>query len=65
MRDLKADEEVPGDNDDIFQECQGINRFHWGDTSQATYCLALACCFYLNVSWVMDRFCTKELQGVP
>ena len=65
VRDLKADEETSGDNDDIIQECRGLDRFCWGDTSQATYCLALACCFYLHVSWVMDRFFIKELQGVP
>jgi hypothetical protein len=38
VRDLKADEEASGDNDDIIQECLGLDRFCWGDTSQATYC---------------------------
>src|SRR3954469_6876156 len=38
--------------------------FSWGDTSQAAYCLALACCFYLNVKWVMDRFFKEELERV-
>jgi len=65
VRDLKAAESEPGDSRDILQECRGVRRFRWGDTSQATYCLALACCFYLNCSWVMDRFFTKELERVP
>src|SRR3954465_13668388 len=64
VRDLKAAEEEEGDNDDIIRECKGVRRFSWGDTSQATYCLSLACCFYLNVKWVMDRFFVKELEGV-
>ena len=65
VRDLKADEKEPGENQDIIKECRGVRRFSWGDTSQATYCLALACCFYLNLNWVMDRFFTRELQHAP
>jgi hypothetical protein len=65
VRDLKEDEQEPGDNRDILQECRSVSRFCWGDASQATYCLSLACCFYLNVSWVMDRFFTGELQRAP
>jgi hypothetical protein len=65
IRDVKADEQEPGDNRDILQECRGVRRFCWGDASQATYCLSLACCFYLNVSWVMDRFFTRELERAP
>src|SRR4051794_13449428 len=38
--------------------------FQLGDTTQATYCLSLACCFYLKVKWVMDRFFVKELETV-
>src|SRR3954469_4520753 len=64
VRDLKADKKEEGENDDIIRECKGIRRFSWGDTTQATYCLSLACCFYLNVKWVMDRFFNKELEGV-
>jgi hypothetical protein len=60
VRDLKSE----GDSNDIIRECKGVNNFSWGDTSQATYCLALACCFYLNFKWVMDRFFEKELEGV-
>ena len=33
--------------------------------SQATYCLALACCFYLNLKWVMSYFFKEELEQVP
>jgi hypothetical protein len=62
VADLKADEAEPGDNDDLLRECDGLRSFDWGDASQATYCLALACCSYLNLSWVMDRFFTPELQ---
>lgn len=65
VRDLKAAEQEPGDNWDILQECRWVRRFRWGDTSRATSCLTLACCFYLNLSWVMDRFFIKELQRVP
>ncbi len=60
--DLKAAEREPGNNRDILQECHGVKSFRWGDTSQATYCLALAYCFYLKRSWVMDRFFTQELE---
>jgi hypothetical protein len=65
VRDLKADEQEPGDNQDIIRECIGVRRFRWGGANQATYCLALACCFYLNVKWVMDRFFEQELERVP
>jgi hypothetical protein len=65
VRDLKADKKEEGDNDDIIRECKGISHFSWGDTTQATYCLSLACCFYLKVKWVMDRFFVKELEGAP
>ena len=65
VRDLKADQQEPGDNQDIIKDCQGVRRFSWGDTSQATYCLALACCFYLNVKWVMSYFFKAELEKVP
>jgi hypothetical protein len=65
VRDLKAAEREPGDNGDILQECRWVRRFSWGDTSRATACLALACCFYLKLSWVMVRFFTKELERVP
>src|SRR3954454_15164922 len=64
VRDLKADEKEEGDNEDIIRECKGVRRFSWGDTSQATYCLALACCFYLNVKWVMSYFFKPELERV-
>jgi hypothetical protein len=64
VRDLKAAEREPGDNWDILQACSGVRRFSWGDSSRATSCLALACCFYLKLSWVMDRFFTKELRRV-
>jgi hypothetical protein len=62
VRDLKATELEPGDNQDIIKECRWVRRFAWGDTSRSTYCLALACCFYLKLSWVMDRFFLPELQ---
>jgi|SRR3954470_17274329 hypothetical protein len=65
VRDLKADEKEEGDNNDIIRKCKGVRRFSWGDTSQATYCLSLACCFYLKVKLVMDRFFVKELEGAP
>ena len=65
VRDLKAAKKEEGDNDDIIRECKGIRRFSWGDTTQATYCLSLACCFYLKLKWVMDRFFVKELEGAP
>ena len=61
-RDLKATELEPGDNHDILQDCRWVRRFAWGDTSRATYCLALACCFYLNLKWVTSRFFLQELQ---
>jgi hypothetical protein len=64
VRDLKTDAKEEGDNDDIIRECEGVRCFGWGDTSQATYCLSLACCFYLKVKWVMDRFFVKELEAV-
>ena len=64
VRDLKAAKKEEGDNNDIIRECKGIRRFNWGDTTQATYCLSLACCFYLKVKWVMDRFFVKELETV-
>ncbi len=64
VRDLNTAEDEPGDNWDILQECRWVRRFRWGDTSRATYCLALACCFYLERSWVMDRFFTQELERV-
>jgi hypothetical protein len=64
VRDLKAAEREPGDNWDILQACSGVRRFSWGDSSRATSYLALACCFYLNLSWVMDRFFTEELRRV-
>src|SRR3954470_16255386 len=64
VRDLKAAKKEEGDNDDIIRECKGIRRFSWGDTTQATYCLSLACCFYLKLKWVMARFFVKELETV-
>ena len=64
MQDLKTDEKEPDENQDLIKECNGVNRFSWGDASQATYCLSLACCFYLNVKWVMDRFFKQELERV-
>jgi hypothetical protein len=64
VRDLKAAKKEEGDNHDIIRECKGIRRFSWGDTTQATYCLSLACCFYLKLKWVMDRFFVKELETV-
>ena len=60
--DLKRDEEEPGDNQDIIDECKGVKRFQWSDDSPGTNCLALACCFYLNVKWVMCRFFMRELM---
>jgi hypothetical protein len=65
VADLQAAEDEPGENRDIIQECEGVGRFAWGDTSQATYCLALACCFYLKLKWVMCRFFTEELERIP
>src|SRR4051812_32679904 len=62
VNDLKAAAEEPGENADIIRACKGVRQFSWGDTSKSTYCLALACCFYLRVKWVMDRFFEKELQ---
>jgi hypothetical protein len=62
VRDLKATELEPGDNQDIIKECRWVRRFAWGDAGQSTYCLALACCFYLNIDWVMCRFFIPELQ---
>jgi hypothetical protein len=62
VRDLKATELEPGDNRDILQDCRWVRRFAWGDSSRATDCLALACCFYLNIDWVMCRFFIPELQ---
>jgi hypothetical protein len=29
--DLKKDEEEPGDNQDIIDECKGVKRSKWGD----------------------------------
>jgi hypothetical protein len=65
VRDLQADEKEPGDNSDIVQECESVDYFSWGDTSQATYCLALACCFYLNVKLVMSFTFVPKLQAQP
>jgi hypothetical protein len=65
VHDLKATELEPGDNRDIVQECRWVRRFRWGDPSRASYCLALACCFYLNIDWVIDRFFIQELQCLP
>jgi hypothetical protein len=62
VRDLKATELEPGDNQDIVKDCRWVRRFAWGDTSRSTYCLALACCFYLRIDWVMCRFFIPELQ---
>ena len=59
--DLKRDEEEPGNNQDIIDECKGVKRFQWGDDSPGTNCLALACCFYVGVKWVMCRFFMREL----
>lgn len=64
-RDLTEDEQETGDNQDILKECTGVRHFIWGDTSQATYCLSLACCFYLNVKWVMSYFFKEELEKAP
>jgi len=64
LQDLKTDEQEHEDNADIIKECKGAQQFSWGDTSQGTYCFSLACCFYLNVKWVMDRFFKKELEQV-
>src|SRR3954464_9251151 len=64
VRDLKTAKKEEGDNDDTIRECKGIRRFSWGDTTQATYCLSLACCFYLKLKWVMDCFIKKELKAV-
>src|SRR3954466_12563216 len=60
VRDLKAAKKEEGDNDDIIRECKGIRRFSWGNTTQATYCLSLACCFYLKLKWVMDCFIKRR-----
>jgi hypothetical protein len=65
VRDLKATELEPGENRDIRQECLWVRRFAWGTDSRSTYALALACCFYLNIDWVMCRFFLPELQRVP
>jgi hypothetical protein len=65
IRDLEADAEEPGENKDIIKECIGVRSFAWGEKSRATYCLALACCFYLKVKWVMDRFFRRELERQP
>jgi hypothetical protein len=63
--DLKAAQEEPGDNQDIIDECQGVAQFSWGEKGDATYCLALACCFYLHLKWVMCRFFDMELEKAP
>ena len=62
VRDLKATELEPGENQDIREECRGVRRFTCGNSSRSTYALALACCFYLNIDWVMWRFFLSELQ---
>jgi hypothetical protein len=62
---LKATEEQPGDNQDILKECKGVERFSWGNKSNATYCLSLVCCFYLQLEWVMCRFFLKEFEKAP
>ena len=65
VRDLKADETEPGENDDIIKtDCKGVRHFSWGDKSRATSSLSLACCFHLKLKWVMCRFFMKELQRV-
>ena len=48
VRDLKATELEYEEHADIVKECRWVRRFAWGDTSRSTYCLSLACCFYLN-----------------
>ena len=63
-QDLKAAENEPGDNEDILEDCRWVRRFAWGNGSRSTYALALACCFYLNIDWVMCRFFIQELQRV-
>jgi hypothetical protein len=62
VHDLKAAEIEAGANRDILQEYRGVKSFRWGYNSKATYCLALACCFYFKCSWVMDRFFMRELK---
>ena len=61
IQDLKNAEEEPGENLDVINECKGVSTFSWGDRSKATISLSLACCFYLNVKWVMCRFFMREL----
>jgi hypothetical protein len=62
IRDMKANKDEPGENEDLIRECVGIDHFSWGDKSQATYCFSLACCFYLRVKWVMSYFFSRELE---
>jgi hypothetical protein len=65
LRDLKADEEEPGENSDIFDECRGVTHFSWGELSKEAEALSLALCFYLNYKWVTCRFFTSELEKAP
>ena len=62
LRDLKATEIEHEEHEDIRKECRWVRRFAWGNDSRSTYALALACCFYLNIDWVMCRFFIPELQ---
>jgi hypothetical protein len=62
IRDLKATELAHEEHEDIRQECRWVRRFAWGNDSRSTYALALACCFYLPIDWVMCRFFLPELQ---
>ena len=62
IHDLKATELEQEEHADIVQECRWVRRFAWGESSRSTYGLALACCFYLKIDWVMCRFFIPELQ---
>src|SRR3954467_13007268 len=62
IHDMQTNKDEPGENEDLIRECKGIDHFSWGDNSQNTYCLSLACCFYLRVKWVMSYFFSRELK---
>jgi hypothetical protein len=62
IHDMQTNKDEPGENEDLIRECKGIDHFSWGDNSQNTYYLSLACCFYLRVKWVMSYFFSRELE---
>jgi hypothetical protein len=65
LKDLKADEDEPGEHADLIEECRGVTHFSWGELSKEEAALSLALCFYLNYKWVTCRFFTSELEKAP